>query len=64
MKTCSLIPAAALALASCTLGPDFQLPDLTGGSKWKETQAVSGTRLGRLGQEGDLDITGGEFVNR
>jgi multidrug efflux system outer membrane protein len=45
MKTCYLITPAALLLASCTLGPDFKLPDLTGGSKWKETRAVSGTRL-------------------
>lgn len=45
MKILSPIPLAALALTSCTLGPDFQLPDLTGGSKWKETRATSGTRL-------------------
>lgn len=45
MKTCYLIPPAALLLASCTLGPDFKLPDLTGSTKWKETQAVSGARL-------------------
>ena len=45
MKTCYLITPAALLLASCTLGPDFKLPDLTGSTKWKETQAVSGARL-------------------
>lgn len=45
MKSLYLIPSAALLLASCTLGPDFKLPDLTGGSKWKETQATSATRL-------------------
>jgi multidrug efflux system outer membrane protein len=45
MKTRYLIPSASLLLASCTLGPDFKLPDLTGGSKWKETQATSATRL-------------------
>ena len=45
MKTCYLIPSAALALASCTLGPDFKLPEFSGGSKWKEGQSTSATRL-------------------
>jgi multidrug efflux system outer membrane protein len=45
MKTCYLIVPAAILSASCTLGPDFQLPDLTGGSKWKQTQPVAGARL-------------------
>ena len=45
MKARHLTAPAALLLASCTLGPDFKLPDLTGGSKWKETRAVSGARL-------------------
>lgn len=45
MKLRHLLPPAALLLASCTLGPDFQVPGFTGGSKWKETQAVSGARL-------------------
>lgn len=45
MKARHLTASAAFLLASCTLGPDFKLPDLTGGSKWKETQAISGTRL-------------------
>ncbi len=45
MNTRHLIPPAALLLASCTLGPDFQVPDFTGGSKWKETRDVSATRL-------------------
>lgn len=45
MKHRYLILPAALALGSCTVGPDFQLPGLTGGSKWKETQAVSSSHL-------------------
>ncbi len=45
MKTCHLIPFAVLALASCTLGPDFKLPGFSGGSKWKESQSPSSTRL-------------------
>ncbi len=45
MKTCYLIPSAALVLASCTLGPDFQLPGFDGGSKWKESPSVSAARL-------------------
>ncbi len=35
----------ALVLGSCTVGPDFHLPDITGGAKWKETQALPGARL-------------------
>src|SRR6478752_243029 len=45
MKPRYFVLPAALALGSCMLGPDFQLPGASGGSKWKETQAVSGTRL-------------------
>lgn len=45
MKPRHFVAPAAILLASCTLGPDFQLPGFTGGSKWKETQAVSGARL-------------------
>ncbi len=40
-----LVPIAALALCSCTVGPDFQIPGFSGGSKWKETQTTSATRL-------------------
>ena len=40
-----LTAAAALILGACTLGPDFRHPDITGGSKWKETQTTAGTRL-------------------
>ncbi len=45
MNSRLLIFPAALFLASCTLGPDFQLPGASGGTKWKEGQATSGTRL-------------------
>lgn len=39
-----LLPAACL-LGACTLGPDFKLPSLTGGSKWKQAEPVSAARL-------------------
>jgi multidrug efflux system outer membrane protein len=39
-----LLPAVCF-LGACTLGPDFKLPGLTGGSKWKEAKAVSSARL-------------------
>lgn len=45
MKTCYLVAPVAFVLASCKLGPDFQLPDLSGGSKWRETSSTSATRL-------------------
>lgn len=45
MNTRYLIPTAALAFASCTLGPDFQLPGFSGGSTWRETRPTSATRL-------------------
>lgn len=48
-----------VALSSCTVGPDFQRPGGSGGSSWKETQAVAGARLPdqwwRLFQERDLN---------
>jgi len=55
-----ILPATlALASTSCMLGPDFQLPGASGGSKWKETQAVSGVRLPdqwwRLFKDSDLN---------
>lgn len=40
-----LILPTALLLGSCTLGPNFQLPGLSGGSNWKETQATPGAHL-------------------
>jgi outer membrane protein, multidrug efflux system len=59
MKPRHLIFPGVLALASCTLGPDFQLPGASGGSKWKQTQAVAGARLPdrwwRLFNDGDLN---------
>ncbi len=45
MKLQFLILPATFALASCMLGPDFQLPGASGGSKWKESQVVSNARL-------------------
>jgi multidrug efflux system outer membrane protein len=45
MKSRLFVFPAVLLAASCKLGPDFQLTDATGGSKWKEARAVSGTRL-------------------
>ena len=45
MKYFYLLLPAAFALASCTLGPDFQLPGASGGTKWKEGQATSNARL-------------------
>ena len=45
MNSRLLVFPAALLLGSCMLGPDFQAPGASGGSKWKEGQATSGTRL-------------------
>ncbi|MEO5913199.1 MAG: efflux transporter outer membrane subunit [Luteolibacter sp.] len=45
MKHRYLILPASIALASCTLGPDFQLPGVTGGTKWKEGAATPAARL-------------------
>ncbi|MES2923093.1 MAG: efflux transporter outer membrane subunit [Verrucomicrobiota bacterium] len=45
MKYCYLLLPAAFALASCMVGPDFQTPGASGGTKWKEGQATPGTRL-------------------
>ena len=36
---------ATCFLPACTLGPDFHLPDLTGGSKWRESSSVAGSHL-------------------
>lgn len=64
MKYRYLLLPATFALASCMLGPDFQLPGATGGAKWKETRAVSGARLPdnwwRLFNDGELT----KLVNR
>jgi outer membrane protein, multidrug efflux system len=40
-----LLFPATLLLSSCMLGPNFQLPKLTGGSSWKEAQATSASQL-------------------
>ena len=45
MKHRYLILPAAFVLASCKLGPDFQLPGATGGTKWKEGAATPAARL-------------------
>ena len=45
MNRFHLVLPAALVLASCKVGPDFLAPGASGGTKWRETQAVAGTRL-------------------
>lgn len=40
-----LVLPAALALGSCMVGPDFKIPGLSGGSKWKESASTAATRL-------------------
>jgi len=45
MKARILALPAALLLGSCMLGPDFKLPDDTGGLKWKASDSTAGTRL-------------------
>ena len=45
MKPSYLIIPAAFALSSCMVGPNFQFPGLTGGSKWKESKTTAATRL-------------------
>lgn len=40
-----LIFPAALLLGSCMLGPNFQVPDASGGIKWKESKSTAGTHL-------------------
>lgn len=51
-------------LASCTLGPDFQVPGLSVGSKWKESRADTAARLPddwwRLFNDSELN----QLVNR
>lgn len=55
-----LLPLPAiLLLGSCTLGPDFQTPNATGGTRWREALATAGARLPdhwwRLFNDGDLN---------
>ena len=45
MKHPYLLLPAAFAFSSCMVGPDFQFPGLTGGSKWKESKTTAATRL-------------------
>ncbi|MEO8617406.1 MAG: efflux transporter outer membrane subunit [Luteolibacter sp.] len=64
MKPHLLLLPTALLLGSCKLGPDFQSPGASGGTKWKEGQATSGNHLPdnwwRLFNDGDLT----KLVNR
>ncbi|MEO7100112.1 MAG: efflux transporter outer membrane subunit [Luteolibacter sp.] len=58
MKPHLLFLPTALLLGSCELGPNFQLPGATGGTKWKEGHATANNRLPdnwwRLFNDGDL----------
>jgi outer membrane protein, multidrug efflux system len=45
MKHFYLFLPAAFALSSCMLGPDFQTPGASGGTKWKEGAATPAARL-------------------
>jgi len=45
MKFHLLLLAALMVLASCKLGPDFQVPGATGGLGWKEGKATSTASL-------------------
>jgi multidrug efflux system outer membrane protein len=45
MKYPKFILPAAFLTSSCALGPDFKLPDFSGGPEWREARAVSATRL-------------------
>lgn len=59
MNSRLLILGTALTLSACKLGPNFQLPSLSGGSNWKEGQATPSTRLPdawwRLFGDGELN---------
>ncbi len=59
MKYSNLILPAALAFVSCKLGPDFHLPEASGGLKWKEGTATPANRLPddwwRLFNDGELN---------
>lgn len=45
MNSRLLIFPTLLLLGSCKLGPDFQLPGVSGGAKWKESKSTASTRL-------------------
>ena len=59
MKYSHLILTATLACVSCKLGPDFQLPKASGGSKWKQAATTPANRLPddwwRLFNDSELD---------
>ena len=59
MKYSHLILPATLACVSCKLGPDFQLPEASGGSKWKQAATTPANRLPddwwRLFNDSELD---------
>lgn len=59
MKLHHLIVPPALALASCTLGPDFKWPDISAGSSWKETRSTTSAQLPDTWWRlfNDLDLT-------
>lgn len=54
-----LLPIVSLALAGCTLGPDFQLPGFGAGTSWKEGNVDGSMRLPdnwwRLYQDAELN---------
>jgi multidrug efflux system outer membrane protein len=45
MKKIYLILLTASGLPSCSVGPDFQLPNFTSGTRWKESASTAATRL-------------------
>lgn len=45
MNSRLIILGTALTLSACKVGPNFQIPSLTGGTKWKEGQATPSSRL-------------------
>jgi outer membrane protein TolC len=45
MNSRLLILGTALTLSACKVGPNFQFPGITGGTKWKEGQATPSSRL-------------------
>ena len=60
----TILPITVFALAGCTLGPDFAVPDVSVGRTWKQQTANKGTALPdawwSLFGDGDLN----QLVNR
>lgn len=60
----TILPITVLALASCTLGPEFAVPDVSVGRTWKQKTAIKGPSLPdawwSLFGDGDLN----RLVNR